>query len=274
MTTLTSITNDAQALRRAIGLVPIESLNGYEEVDERRVAQIESSLSSSQELVNPIVVDRERSLLIDGHHRVRAFKSLGLPYIAAYDVPYPDDRRVQVRSWRWTTTAPLSAVRGAFDSLAGSQPGPWKVTLFDGSSRSALAEQSFVTPLSAALFVNRLTLSLSAAGHVVETTASPGPPDGDDVTGRLSIEMTPTVGKREVVEAVRRSERFPHPINRHLAVARPLALNLPLDVQTDAERFERHVARLFEACRVQLNEPGIWHDGRLYEEPTTTFVKR
>ena len=71
-----------------VQLVDVGSLRRYEQTDPAKVNEIKRSLRSTGVLINPVIADLDRNLLVDGHHRVQAFESLGLPRIPAFTVDY------------------------------------------------------------------------------------------------------------------------------------------------------------------------------------------
>ncbi len=77
--------------------IRIASLIPHEDVIEERVREIVEEIKV-RGLRYPIVVDRESRIIIDGHHRVEAFRRLGLAKIPAILVNYGGDL-VEIRRW-------------------------------------------------------------------------------------------------------------------------------------------------------------------------------
>jgi len=82
-----------------VTLVDISSLKPHEMYMEDHVRLILEDLKSRGVLVKPVVVEREKLVLLDGHHRFEAFRRLRLKVIPAVLVDYWDPRIV-VKSWR------------------------------------------------------------------------------------------------------------------------------------------------------------------------------
>lgn len=70
----------------------------HERFSEDNVRLLILDLKSSGVLRKPVVVERENYVLLDGHHRLEAFKRLGVGAIPAVLVDYWDPRIV-VKSW-------------------------------------------------------------------------------------------------------------------------------------------------------------------------------
>ncbi len=77
--------------------IRIASLIPHEDVLESRVREIVEDIKV-RGLKYPIVVDRESRIIIDGHHRVEAFKRLGITKIPAVLVDYGSDL-VDIKRW-------------------------------------------------------------------------------------------------------------------------------------------------------------------------------
>ncbi len=83
----------------------IEHLLPHERVGKRRVAELKNEIRRDGVLKRPIAVhmlggaNKGKYMIIDGHHRVEALKSLGLTRAPASVVDYFDSR-ITVRSWR------------------------------------------------------------------------------------------------------------------------------------------------------------------------------
>ena len=77
----------------------IDRLKEHEEVDEKRLEQLQKEIISAGALKRPIVVDKNTGVIIDGHHRFNVIKRLGFKTIPAIFVDY-QSAGIQVRAWR------------------------------------------------------------------------------------------------------------------------------------------------------------------------------
>jgi len=71
--------------------VEIRKLNPHEEVIEERLKKVLTSLKVEKRLKEPIIVDEETKVILDGHHRVKAFEILGLREIPCRLVDYSSE---------------------------------------------------------------------------------------------------------------------------------------------------------------------------------------
>lgn len=82
-----------------VELVPVEELLPHEAVEEDAVGQLAHTIASEGVVRNPVVADRKSLVVLDGHHRLAALRSLGVKRIPAYLVDYSSDA-VEVGGWR------------------------------------------------------------------------------------------------------------------------------------------------------------------------------
>jgi hypothetical protein len=83
----------------SIQLVEIDKLKHHEMVDPNHLEKLREEIKSDGILKVAIVVDEERNIILDGHHRVVALKELGCAKIPAVLVDY-NSPNIEVQSWR------------------------------------------------------------------------------------------------------------------------------------------------------------------------------
>ena len=71
--------------------VEIRKLNPHEEVIKENLKEVLTSLKVEGRLKEPVIVDQETRVILDGHHRVKAFALLGLKKIPCKLVDYNSD---------------------------------------------------------------------------------------------------------------------------------------------------------------------------------------
>jgi len=86
-------------------LVRLAELRAHEEVDPDKVRQLAEEIVRSGVFEEPIWVARGSNVILNGHHRVAALRSLGAERIAAWYVDYFDDA---ISLDRWTPGPPVS----------------------------------------------------------------------------------------------------------------------------------------------------------------------
>lgn len=255
-------------IERRLALVEISSLKQYERPKSIRVREIERSLCNTGTLVNPVVVDPFRQLLIDGHHRVAALYNLGLERVPAYTVDYHSEV-VRVLGWKHIATVEHDVIRSIYGRSLSHAGGAWQVTAQDPQS-AVVAERFFKDPLPSVEFLEQVSSCLAERGFSVSLVT-----DGHQIgSGQIGSMVYPTVGKEQVLAAATSGKPFPAEVNRHIIDGRPLGMHIPLKRTADIDEFRRFVEDLFLHAAPCFASPGAMHDGRLYDERVTLFGRR
>ncbi|MGC2034570.1 MAG: ParB N-terminal domain-containing protein [Thermoplasmata archaeon] len=84
---------------------PVERLRSHEEVDPVTVRRIARSIERSGEVVDPIWVAAGSDVILNGHHRFEALKSLGARWVPVWVLDYGSD---EVALGRWRAGPPIS----------------------------------------------------------------------------------------------------------------------------------------------------------------------
>ena len=71
--------------------VKLNDLNPHEQVIEENLRKVLKSLKIEKRLKEPVVVDKETKVILDGHHRVKAYEILGLREIPCRLVDYSSE---------------------------------------------------------------------------------------------------------------------------------------------------------------------------------------
>jgi hypothetical protein len=252
-------------------LVPTSHLSGYERVDETRVAEIAQSLFDGSVLDNPLTCDVKRGLIIDGHHRAEALTWLGVSLLPCFDVDYTSPE-VTISSWDHLTDASVALIRREFAAFGADHgSGPWNVMASVNDEPIAISHQA--DPILAAEILERICMGLAWSGHPTglaipsinrKDTTRPGL----DRTTRIN--MSPPLGKEQVLEAWRHHVRLPPQVNRHLIQGRPVGLGIPLTALRSESAF---VAEFGELARLMSHGvvAGATVKGRYYEESIRFF---
>jgi hypothetical protein len=247
----------------AIVLVPVADLRTYEEPDTSGIEKITQSIADTGLLIDPVVVDRRRQLLIDGHHRCAALSQLGINHVAAFDTDYFSSS-VEVRGWVRVSDAPIAEIRRAF-SVRAEDTGEWQVSAV-GDNEQMIATRRFSHHFDATDFVQWLGDHLEARGWHVDLEV-PGAPSMIDSIASVRFFVTPAVGKLEVWGAVQEKTHFPNEVNRHLIHGRPLGLMIPLELLRDQAQLTAWLQeRLGSPERTIVRSGGTYVNGRFYEE--------
>ncbi|WP_292319249.1 ParB N-terminal domain-containing protein [Caldisphaera sp.] len=82
-----------------IGLVNINDLKQHELAIDEHIEELKKLIVTQKIIRKPIIADIKTGTIIDGAHRTRALKSLGIKYIPAVLIDYINDDKINVDKW-------------------------------------------------------------------------------------------------------------------------------------------------------------------------------
>jgi len=74
-------------------------LKEHEEVSLDHLIQLKQEIKKDGFLKDPIIVDKNTNIILDGHHRFNSLKQLNCTKILAYFVDY-NSPKIKVKNWR------------------------------------------------------------------------------------------------------------------------------------------------------------------------------
>ena len=74
-------------------------LKEHEEIDPFHFYELKKELVKDGFQKDPIIIEDKYNTVLDGHHRLNILKSLGFSKIAAYQVNYLNNAKIQVKTW-------------------------------------------------------------------------------------------------------------------------------------------------------------------------------
>jgi len=80
-------------------LTRISELKEHEQTDPFHLEELRNELVRDGYQRDPITVDANYKVILDGHHRVKILKTLGCSRVAAHYVNYLGDPNVRVKAW-------------------------------------------------------------------------------------------------------------------------------------------------------------------------------
>jgi hypothetical protein len=79
-------------------LIDIDLLRPHEQIDPIRLQEIKKQLIREGIQREPIIIDGDHLIVLDGHHRIRALKDLGYSKVVAHKINYNDDGLI-LKTW-------------------------------------------------------------------------------------------------------------------------------------------------------------------------------
>jgi len=105
-------------------LTHIAAIRPSEEVDEQSVLQLAERIRSEAMWIAPIVIEKATGVVMDGNHRLRAGRMLGLTHLPCIQLEYGDPR-VSVQHWHTGSPFQIEAI---FHAINQDRVLPYKST--------------------------------------------------------------------------------------------------------------------------------------------------
>ncbi|MDH3324351.1 MAG: ParB N-terminal domain-containing protein [Candidatus Peregrinibacteria bacterium] len=75
---------------KIIKLINIADLKPHEETFPDNLEKVKTKIKQAGFLINPVIVDQESLVILDGHHRVKSLEILGCKKVPSFLVNYSD----------------------------------------------------------------------------------------------------------------------------------------------------------------------------------------
>jgi ParB-like chromosome segregation protein Spo0J len=85
------------------GIIELRKLKEHEQVSSERLKRLKQDIKKDGFLRNPIVVDKNTNIILDGHHRYQSIKELGCSKIMAQFIDY-NSSEIKVKARRKSET--------------------------------------------------------------------------------------------------------------------------------------------------------------------------
>ena len=265
-------------------MVEIEELKPHEEIIQEIVAKLSGEIRTDGIVRDPLIVDQEDLVILDGMHRFNALKSLGCRFSPCCLLDYADPR-ITVGSWFRTFAMDeaesearrvLSATKLEFtmtklDKISDYNPDA--IALTKGRNQFSLRKpMSLVERCRTATSIEkdmvgqgRQVTYLSEANAVQQLMSS---------AASLML-ILPILTKDEVRVFGSEGTLLPHKVTRHVIPSRPLGVNVPLSLLTDPkislEEADEEFDHLLQRRNVTRKPAGSVIDGRHYDEELIIF---
>lgn len=258
----------------------------HEEVVEALVDSLADAIKSQGLVRDPLVVDQEDFVILDGMHRYNSLKRLNCRFAPCCLVDY-DSPLIKIGSWFRLFNVPESKLTS--ERLLDQHGLQWERKLFDTKNPSwepstiiltgdggkyILGQSSDLIEFSRTAVM--LEKSLVKMGHHVDylsdTLAM------QNLTSRHAnlVIALPAFSKNQIREYGTRGLLLPHKVTRHVMPSRPLRTNTPLSLLTNhsftVSEANRKLGEDLSARHVDRKPPGSVVDGRRYEEELLVFA--
>jgi L-serine kinase (ADP) len=272
-----------------IALIDLDRLHIHEEVIPAVVDQLAESIVKDKVLRNPVMVDKNSLVVLDGMHRVAALRKIGCRRMPVCLVDYNNPAiglfewyrtlkgdRVEQRVTESARTLGLKLKKSEYDEgMKALEAGLADALLIMRDNICFQVMNGGQNLKSAFVVVKKLENQLIASGlNVGYETASDA--EKQLKTGKVDMVFAiPPIKKSDVLKQGVRDEPFPHKVTRHTVPARPLELDVPFDLLKDEKLTNAEVNRKFldmlNSRNVRRVPAGSVIEGRRYDEEVFLF---
>lgn len=268
-----------------ISMVDVDELKPHEEVIDPIVGSLANEILSQGQLRDPLIVDREDYVILDGMHRFSSLKLLKCRFIPCCLVDY-DSAQIKVGSWFrlfkvdeaeslaeiLLREAELNYSRQHLD-LGAMNYNSLAIILTKNGAEFSLPQP--MDPIERVRTAVSLEKAMVKKGHAVtylsEIVAVQRLKSGE-VNFVISV---PIFTKRQIREFGLKGRLLPHKVTRHVIPSRPLGIDVPIQLLTEPtisrEEADRKLGELLAGRRVDRKPPGSVVGGRRYEEELLVF---
>lgn len=270
-----------QGLRLDIALVETKDLLLHEETIPEALEFLEERIEDDDVLRSPVIVDRESLVVLDGMHRVKALLNLGCRFTCVCMVDYHSP---EILVDRWCRVVPMNLRLMDFLEIVkrlGLRVSSLEVKGEDSGILILIRNKALTMSTSkpgvknAFKAVADLELMLRESGvdvgHETEKDARKKMERGEAGV----IICPPRIDKSQILEMARRGEVFSFKATRHVVPARPVGVDVPLDLLRDEdltlEEANQRLKEMLEGRALRRVSPGSMREGRRYEEELYVF---
>jgi hypothetical protein len=265
-------------------MIGIDELKPHEEVVEKSVELLANKILSQAVVRDPLLVDQESLVILDGMHRLSSLKTLKCRFAPCCLLDYDSDK-IKVGSW-YRLFNVEKADKVAEDLL--------KKNALDYSKQKTTFTKISNNPQAIVMTVDGTTYSVPNAdpvkgvrtavllekemvktGHRVEYLSEEMAIQQLRSREMTFIIATPIFSKEQIRRCGIRGDLLPHKVTRHVIPSRPLSINVPLSLLRDQEisglEADLKLKEILSLKRMTLKPPGSVVEGRRYEEELLVF---
>lgn len=276
----------SSSLNLRLSIIRVEELKPHEEVIDEVVRKLSREISADGEVHDPLIVDQDDHIILDGMHRFNALKRLGCRFAPCCLLDYGSPQ-IKVESWfrLFTVNDPIPVAENLLlkMNLNYSEHKVDAATLRYDAESVILTKDGTIFCLPALAPVERcrtatnIEKQLVSEGHEVSYLSEARAMQrlkSDEAN--LAIAM-PIFSKAEIRDFGLKGRLLPHKVTRHIIPSRPLAVDIPLTLLTNAtislQEADRNLNELLAKRRIDRKPPGSIVEGRRYDEELLVFSR-
>lgn len=277
-----SFKSDASGFKLEVSVADVDDLKLHEETIDSYLEELAESIEDNEEVYDPVIVDKKTGVVLDGMHRVSAMRELGYEKIPVCYVDYKDPK-VKLGSWcRIFEDVSLEKLKETCGDLGfefddcRSEDIPDILENREAElillSKDECYILSGVSDSIKEIFEKAIEVEEALREDGIEPRYEPEKGILDKVGEDEVALLLPPASKDEVIDVSLSDSVFSHKTTRHVIPARPMRINVPLDLlKKDIDTVEKEMTEKLEKSEVEHLPPGSRFEGREYEEELVIF---
>lgn len=277
-----SFKSDASGFELEVSIANVDDLKLHEETIDPYLEELSKSIEDNGEVYDPVIVDKDTGVVLDGMHRVSAMRNLDYEKIPVCYVDYRDPK-VKLGSWcRIFEDVEMKKLKNICEGLGFE---------FDDCQRESISKILENRKAQLILVSKDECYSLFGVSDSIKEIFEKAI-EVEDILRDEDIELRyepekdilqkidedevalliPPASKDEVIEISLSDSVFGHKTTRHVIPARPMRINIPLGLlKEDIQTVEEELTEELEKREVEHLPPGSRFEGREYEEELVIF---
>ena len=262
----------------------LDSLKRHESVVDSYLEDLRDSLEEKSIISDPVIVDRNSNVVLDGMHRLEAVSKLGYDKIPVCFVDYQSSRIKLGTWWRKFEDLGMDTLVGIAEDLgfemehSNSEKIEERIEnrnldLYFVSGDNLLKTKSVFDSIHT-LFDSVHSLENEIVENSFDLSYEPDEEFLKSLESGDTWILFPPAEKREVVQVSDSGEVFPHKTTRHVVPARPLGIDFPLSwLDEELDEVNDNLEEKLKRMNLREVSPGSQFRGRKYKEKVVTFEK-
>ncbi len=261
-----------------ITFLKISDVKPHEEIIEKNISELIKSIKKDGVQIDPVIVDRNTNVALDGMHRIYALKALEAKRIMVAKVDYFDER-IKVHRWLRAVKNYSSALLDELKVVLGLKKVPNQLeairSVDSGESPIAILEGSagYVSILNAPN-LERFNLIKEFDKRTTERREIMEKEIDQYLKNGYMILYVKRPDKEEIIKAGLSGILFPPKSTRHVIPYRPVNLRCPLDLlsgKLNDQEASEILSRMIESMPKKILPPNSFYAGRTYEEELVLY---
>jgi|GEM_PF-573575 hypothetical protein len=266
-----------------LSIINIEDLKPHENTISELLSSLITDIHTSATQKDPILVDSDSHIVLDGMHRLEALRSVGARFIVCAEYNYLDS---SVRLERWLRRIDergelaLKILTGIFnlkpcasqrDAVAQVNSDKGKVAVLTGSG--ALISSESLEKLEAYSRMARFDKICMLEGLKVAFASESSVFDHLKSSSSLIV-YPPMLTKSEILEIAKSRKLLPWKTTRHIVPLRVLGIEFPVEIlkkNDEIGKIQESLSSTLQGRDIEFRLPNTIYEGREYPEPLAIF---